>query len=293
MNKNQFDITKLEYLLDKSKIVCELLKARRQHEGDMCVISSKELEDKGIYSNGNCIRCFFNFDLQEKGNGMATPPYELNANCAYIIIKNGAKENTIRHELIHCLDFFRYDERSAIDYGTNDPKDKPIDIVNKGENNRDVKFPDFLSDENIKNKIIKLVYGLDLLERYAILANILGSNSYKDCQRYKKTDEAITDLEQSYLNANKPTTKDDIKTDFASALMYTILSNCTNEDTYFLPQFFPEKYRGNPECIFDMTEEEYKSTLDEVHEYFSSTWCEIKNYCANAVKANVQARTSF
>lgn len=100
-------------------------------------------------------------------------------------------------------------------------------------------------------------------------------------------------MEESYPNAKKPTTKDDITKDFASALMYTILSNCTNEDTYFLPQFFPEKYRGTPECIFDMTEDEYKDTLDKVYDYFSSTWCEIKKYCANAVKANVQARTSF
>lgn len=131
MNENKFDIKKLKYLLDNSKLLCELLKARRQHDGDVFVISSKELEDKGIDSKGNCIRCFFNSDLLEKGNGMATPPYELNANCAYIIIGNSATENTIRHELIHCLDVFMYDERSAIDYGTNDPKDKPIDIVKK------------------------------------------------------------------------------------------------------------------------------------------------------------------
>lgn len=292
---------KQEFLFGKADIALRLALEKREKENKDQI--TLEMSDLGINKVGG-IEINFNADLSYLGDaaktilGIAYPPQNKERNYSIVQI-NKVKisssdlsledKGIIRHELIHAIQYVCDDnvlpESPATSNGTS-----TINLAKwRGEVQEEFEGVcdiDFECD-NVSNEFFKnIIYYYDKYERFAYISNfdtlipwIIKEYSVhtKDqilkiiCNRsclyliYKK---CFMKYEDS-VNAEPmmPNSLNGFKKSVTAYLMY-IEANAPNipYTRYVFKEFLPEKYKGHPELLPEMTQEEYlkvqKDTLD-------------------------------
>lgn len=258
------------YLLECSQKLIEYIHKKYEiNQLDTIVITPNELDKLGVVHNRHGIEINLHVEDGNKNWGGLALPYFLNGGDNSIAYIKEANDVTLRHELIHCLDFIRYLKNEKVE------KKDPHEIQTTAEN---IAF----KEHNFVNQLRAFTYLFDVFECFSCLANI-EDELYRDGEsRILKVYDTCFSKFKDGLSLERPTCMDDLKENFPAICIYNeacLFHNVQKggEPHYFIPRVLENTNITKDNFFTEMTDEQFNAMRKELYEYLLLNWKMIKN----------------